>query len=140
MNSSYCTFFMAVVHCLCNLLVLYVYLQIRLDQTKKEFNLSFEDMKMFDSESKKFEKYISKISDLTTTTTTHTTTTTTTTTDNGQILIRKAHLSLRLRLAKSNSKEYSANSIILQMLNTSRCSGENLRRPSPTPFETIYLN
>ena len=40
----------------------------------------------------------------TTTTTTPTTTTTTTTTDNGQIVIRKAHVSLRLRWAKKKKE------------------------------------
>ena len=39
-------------------------------------------------------------------TTTTTTTTTTTSTDNGQILIRKAHLSLRLRWAKNLTAEW----------------------------------
>ena len=46
----------------------------------------------------KYEKFTT-----TTTMTTTTMTTTTTTTDNGQILIRKAHLSLRLRWAKKYS-------------------------------------
>ena len=44
----------------------------------------------------------------TTTTTTTTTTPTTPTTDNGQILIRKAHLSLRLRWAKNSCSKLNS--------------------------------